>query len=288
MRPVVNRIVVVCALISAGCDSKIPRTQDRSGVDEMRFVAGKTFDMGTDESELESIRRKTGLRSTGPMLGETPRHPVTVDDFYMDTFDVTNAQFAQFVDANPQWTRNGLDDARHNGRYLEHWLNDVPPPELHDHPVVFITWASAAAYCHWQDKRLPTEAEYEWASQDPDNGGMYPWGDAPPADDVVSWGGNGIDTTVPVGSYPPNSRGLYDMSGNVWHFTADPWLGSYTDTFAELQNYQAAANDPGVRRVVRGGSWGANAANLRVRYRDSHRPDDAREMVGFRCARDAE
>ena len=78
-----------------------------------------------------------------------------------------------------------------------------------------------------------------------------------------------------VGSYPPNPRGLYDMAGNVWQFTADPWTGPYGR--GEPQEDE--------RYVVRGGSWGANAANLRVRYRDSHRAFDAREMVGFRCAR---
>jgi len=74
------------------------------------------------------------------------------------------------------------------------------------------------------------------------------------------------------------------MSGNVWRFLADPWLGSHAETTSEADSYDGAT----VRRVVRGGSWGANAANLRVRYRDSHRPFDAREMVGFRCARSAE
>ena len=101
----------------------------------------------------------------------------------------------------------------------------------------------------------------------------------------MNWGGNGIDTTVPVGSYPPNARGLYDMAGNVWRFTADPWLGSYADSSAA--DVARAADSPSIRRVVRGCSYGANAANLRVRYRYSHLPFDAREMVGFRCAKSA-
>ena len=104
----------------------------------------------------------------------------------------------------------------------------------------------------------------------------------------MSWSGNGIDTTVPVGSYPPNGRGLYDMSGNVWHFTADPWLGAYSEVLARPEEHRQLESDMQVRRVVRGGSWGASAANLRVRYRDSHRPFDAREMVGFRCAKNAD
>ena len=133
--------------------------------------------------------------------------------------------------------------------------------------------------------RLPTEAEYEWAAQDGVTQAGYPWGSEPPSDDVVSWGENGIDMTVPVGSYPPNARGLYDMSGNVWRFTSDPWLGPYGLSLEDPSARQREADNPSIRRVVRGGSWGANAANLRIRYRDSHRPFDAREMVGFRCAK---
>jgi len=100
------------------------------------------------------------------------------------------------------------------------------------------------------------------------------------------WGGDDVDGTVPVGSYPPNARGLYDMAGNVWRLTSDPWRGSYAEMLSESESM--GPEDPRMRRVVRGGSWGANATNLRVRYRDSHRPFGAREMVGFRCAASAE
>ncbi len=253
----------------------------------MRLVPGATFRMGSDRDELPLVREAVGLRTVGPLLPEVPAHDVTVDDFYMDVFDVTNGQFARFVAAVSEWGRDAADPSIHNGRYLEHWKTGSPPRELRDHPVTFISWYAAVAYCAWAGKRLPTEAEYEWASQDPENRSEFPWGDAPPDDERVSWGGNGIDGTVPVGSYPPNPRGLYDMSGNVWHFTADPWLGAYGEAPKNSDEYRRRANDPRIRRVVRGGSWGANAANLRVRYRDSHRPYDAREMVGFRCAKTA-
>ncbi|MEO1202265.1 MAG: SUMF1/EgtB/PvdO family nonheme iron enzyme [Pseudomonadota bacterium] len=251
----------------------------------MRIVEGGNFRMGTDESELEAIRIAIGLSNTGPLAPEVPSRQVQVEDFYLDTLDVTNGDFAEFVNARPAWSKNELDPSDHNGRYLEHWTDAGPPTALLDHPVTFITWSAAAAYCDWKGKRLPTEIEYEWASRDGRSRAMYPWGDEPPNDTLVNWGGNGIDTTVPVGSYPPNARGLYDMSGNVWHFTADPWLGSYAD-MAAMESPPPV--DERTRRVVRGGSYGANAANLRVRYRDSHRPFDAREMVGFRCARSAE
>ena len=237
--------------------------------------------MGTDEDDLEAVAAAIGLGSTRPLRPEIHAHTVAVDSFYMDRIDVTNRAFGAFVAANPAWSKSVVTaDAE---RYLEHWNDGDPPVDRLDHPVTFITWHSAVAYCEWQGKRLPTEAEYEWASQDGTTEALFPWGDDMPDDSVVNWGGNGIDTTVPVASYPPNPRGLYDMSGNVWHFTSDPWLGSYEEML-DHDDVDAATADPDIRRVVRGGSFGASAANLRVRYRDSHRPFDAREMVGFRCA----
>lgn len=281
------RTICAISLAVGGCvQPSVPVPVNRS-IGDMQFVPGATFRMGTDQTELEGIRARTGLPTTRPLLPEVPAHRVSVADFLMDTFDVTNRQYQEFVAARPAWSKGALDPSRHNGRYLEHWASGRSPETLLDHPVTFVTWQAAAAYCEWRGKRLPAEAEYEWAAQDGVTRSAYPWGNAPPRDDLVNWGGNGIGATVPVGSYPPNARGLYDMSGNVWHFTSDPWLGSYAESLAGSHRLQLLAVPAEARRVVRGGSWGANAANLRLRYRDSHRAFDAREMVGFRCARSA-
>lgn len=279
----VKRItVLVVALV--GCFSQ-PSEVSPGAPSDMRLVPGAEFRMGTDSTEFEEIARRAGLRDFGPLGPEYPAHMVHVRDFYMDTVDVTNAAFAEFTEAQPQWSPSYVDPALHNGRYLEHWVNGAPPSELADHPVTFITWPSAVAYCEWRGKRLPTEVEYEWGAQDPRTAREYPWGSAAPHDTLVSWGGNGIEGTVPVGSYRSNSRGLYDMAGNVWRFVSDEWRGPYHTALSEA--VEPKVDSATVRRVVRGGSWGANAANLRLRYRDSHRPFDAREMVGFRCAMSA-
>ena len=282
MTPKVRLLLLILtgAFVACGQPEQGPRptAPDQAPV----LVKGGTFYMGTDANDLNDIAASIGLSSTQPLLPEVPAHRVTIDDFHMDRISVTNRAFAEFVVANPDWSKPAVTER--SNRYLEHWTDNRPPDDRLDHPVTFITWHSAVAYCEWRSKRLPTEAEYEWASQDGTSNARYPWGDDLPSGDVVNWGGNGIDTTVPVASYDPNARGLYDMSGNVWHFTADPWLGSYASAFTR-EDAEEAASNPNQRRVVRGGSFGANAANLRVRYRDSHRPFDAREMVGFRCAR---
>ena len=283
-RNFITTVLAVFTLVS-GCERLSSSRPDVDQFEEMRLVPGATYRMGSDLTELERIRAATGLPTTELLMSEVPSHSVTVSDFYLDTFDVTNQQYLAFVVAMPGWSKDRLESSLHNGRYLENWVDGFPPDELLTHPVTFITWQAAVAYCEWRGKRLPTETEYEWAAQDGVTTTEYPWGNSPPRDDIVNWGGNGIHTTVPVGSYPPNARGLYDMSGNVWRFTSDPWLGSYAEVSATSSDLEEAAARPDARRVVRGGSWGANAANLRVRYRDSHRPFDAREMVGFRCAR---
>jgi len=199
----------------------------------MVFVEGATFRMGSDEAELADIAERVGLGTTRPLLSEVPSHETTVDDFYMDVFDVTNRDFLSFVGAVPGWRKENLGADQQNGRYLEHWRDDRPDDGVLDHPVVFITWHSALAYCKWRGKRLPTEAEFEWAAQNGTGPAEFPWGNELPVDERVNWGGNGIDTTVSVGSYPPNPRGLFDIVGNVWQFTADPWLGSYADSLED-------------------------------------------------------
>lgn len=264
-----NKLLIALLLSLGACAPEAPA--------DMIFIKGDSFKMGTDTAELEQSRIAAGLETTRALMEEVPGHMVTVDDFYMDIYDVTNVQFAQFTQANPAWAKGNVDPM---DKYLEQWTDSAPPEELLQHPVTFITWPSAAAYCQWAGKRLPTEIEYEWAAGDGVTRSEFPWGDQFPSNDLVNWSGNDIETTTPVGSYPANGRGLYDIVGNVWHFTVDPWRGSYEQMLSGEK-----IESPDNRYVVRGGSFGASAANLRIRYRDSHRALDAREMIGFRCAR---
>jgi sulfatase modifying factor 1 len=254
-------------------------------LDETVLIPAATYMMGTDSSELAAIMEDVGVTRIDMLLPESPAREVRLQSFYLDRTDVTNAEFYEFVSDRPEWGRRGTDPALHNGRYLEHWRDNKPRDRDLARPVVFVTWYAAVAYCDWRGKRLPTEAEWEYAAGGGDRDRRYPWGSQPPTNDRVSWGDDGIDEPVPVASFPPNAFGLFDMAGNVWKYLADGWSPSH-----ESEKLAQDALDPDTasvvttRRVVRGGSWGASAANLRVRYRDSHRPFDAREMVGFRCA----
>ena len=244
--------------------------------------------MGTDSTDLAEIMERFGITRLDMLRPELPQHTARVSEFYLDTTDVTNADFWAFVQARPEWSRAAADPSLHNGRYLEHWTEDGPREEDLRRPVTFVTWYAAVAYCDRLGRRLPTEAEWEYAASGGGSVTPFPWGSAPPSAEVVTWSGSDRDRPDPVASHPPSRFGLYDMAGNVWKFLADEWRDSYSDPRAETGPLDPArARAVTTRRVVRGGSYGAAAINLRVRYRDSHQPENAREMVGFRCARSA-
>ena len=205
--------------------------------------------------------------------GEVPRRQVMLAPFELSRTEVTRSQFARFLEAVPRWGPTEVSATTHNGRYLEDWRG--AGDERDDtRPVTFITWAAASAYCAWSGGRLPTEAEWEYAAA----GGLarptFPWGDEMPTTRHANWAESAIDRPTAVAEYPANGFGLHDMAGNVWEFTSDRWSPN-------------SGEDPALpltRFVIRGGSYGGAAVNLRVRYRDSHPAGGAGPHVGFRCA----
>jgi formylglycine-generating enzyme required for sulfatase activity len=171
----------------------------------------------------------------------------------------------------------------HNGHYLEHLRDGQCPPGKAEHPVVFVTWHAALAYCRWAGGRLPTEAEWEYAAR-AGRASEFPWGDEQPTPDRANYAASGFDDTRPVGSYPPNPLGLYDMAGNVWELALDAW-GPGGSGFRDIPA-GSSPDDLRVvtgRRALRGGSFGGAPVNLRTRWRDSHDALNAVAFVGFRC-----
>jgi formylglycine-generating enzyme len=159
------------------------------------------------------------------------------------------------------------------------------------HPVVHVAFEDAQAYAAWAGKELPTEAEWEFAARAGLDGAAYTWGDAPEGDDermANYWHGDfpwrpdsGYGTTAPVGSYPPNALGLFDMAGNVWEWTSD-WYGGSIE--ASYDPAQPQFRVP--RRVIKGGSF-LCADSYCLRYRPAaRRPqmiDTGMSHIGFRC-----
>lgn len=106
------------------------------------------------------------------LAAETPRHQVTIPPFWMDCYEVTNGDFQVFIRAKPEWGK-----ARVGGNYLLNWTGDRFPADQTDYPVVHVTWNAALAYANWAGKRLPAEAEWEFAARGGQDGVVYPWGD---------------------------------------------------------------------------------------------------------------
>lgn len=299
----------------------------------MVWVPGGTFLMGSNDHYPE----------------EAPAHHVTIDGFWMDQYEVTNADFRRFVKATgyvtvaerplnpdqypgvpPEMLVPGslvfqkapypvdLRDYRNWWTYVPgaNWRHPEGPGSTLDgrdrHPVVHVAFEDAAAYAAWAGKEIPTEAEWERAARGGLNGAVYAWGNefAPRGRLMANtWQGefpwqnlraDGYEGTSPVGAFPPNGFGLYDVTGNVWEWTSDWYTPRHSDEAATpccapLNPRVAdpeASYDPAMpriripRKVIKGGSH-LCAPNYCLRYRPAARSpqmvDSSTSHLGFRC-----
>ena len=249
----------------------------------MALIPAGDFQMGSEDADARD--------------DEQPVHTVHVDAFYMDTHEVTNAEYKSFVLANPQWQKTRIPDALHNGNYLNHWDGNNYPVGKGDHPVMNVSWYGAMAYAAWAGKRLPTEAEWEKAARGGLVGKRYPWGDTITPNDANY--GNNVGGTTAVGSYAANGYGLYDMAGNVWEWCLDEWDANFYanspsrnplsgvsgGTIANVDEIVDNYTNVTYSRVLRGGCWGGNTRDLRVAGRHGLTPAFPNSGNGFRCAR---
>ena len=219
---------------------------------------------------------------------ERPVHGVFLGDFYMDIYEVTNLQFAAFLDevgnqieGEGTWLDADTRDVHLNQKDGS-W---VPDAGYENHPVVFVTWYGAQAFCQWRGARLPTEAEWEKAARGGVEGADYPWGDKDPV--CTAGAVNGAQApscakkTAPVGSFLPNGYGLFDMAGNAWEWTADWYSKTY---YGESPGENPPGPSSGGFRVLRGGSWEFNLYLIRVAAREGFVPSVTHHQIGFRCA----
>ena len=211
---------------------------------------------------------------------ERPVHTVYLDAFYIDIYEVTNAQYKKFMDAT--------------GYKAPYYWNDQNY-KAPNNPVVSVSWNDAKAYTDWAGKRLPTEAEWEKAARGTD-GRKFPWSNQNFAGDLVNFADRNLDLSwadpkindgyrfsAPVGSYPKGASpyGVWDMAGNVWEWVAD-W---YDETYyrnALVENPQGPQS--GQYHVHRSNSWARTQAGVRAADRKSNPPDRAVDDLGFRCA----
>lgn len=204
---------------------------------------------------------------------EKPVHRLLVPEFRIARTPVTNAQYQLYVQAT-------------GAAPPQHWKDGQPPKEKLAHPVVYITWQDAGAYCEWLSSvtgkkvRLPTEAEWEKAARGDQDRREYPWGDQFNKTKCNS-AESGIGETSPVGAFPTGASpyGCLDMSGNVWEWVQD-WYDA--DYYGPTRNPKGPVS--GEYRIVRGGSWSDTPRLVRVSFRGRYIPDPRSDLVGFRCA----
>jgi len=224
---------------------------------ELVLIPGGGYTMGVKPSPINNFV-------------DNADHLVRVDSFYIDKYEVTNAQYLEFC----QSTSHPLP---------EFWGMDVfcSGPGFPDHPVVGVTWAAAMQYAEWKGMRLPTEAEWEYAARGGLTKKRYPNGN-----DVDSSNCNYNGTyghPILVGSLPANGYGLHDMAGNVVEWVSDYYAKDY---FLESPVDNPTGPKYGKRRVIRGGGWRSGKMCATVIFRQSLRPYWVDMNVGFRCAKD--
>ena len=222
---------------------------------------------------------------------ERPLHDVILDAFYMDATEVTNSMYANFLNAAGKTSDGGLTWINIGSSNIELVEGQYRPKKgFEDHPVVFVSWYGAAAYAQWAGKRLPTEAEWEYAARGGLIGKRYPWGNEIDST-MANYAGN-VNNTTPVGTYPPNAYGLYDMAGNVWEWCMDEYQANFYAASPEKNPVAGAlvsfVNDDFTNvtntRVLRGGSWFIYPSTLRVAQRLFDPPSLMFDSLGFRCA----
>uniref|UniRef100_A0A3P9I090 Formylglycine-generating enzyme n=1 Tax=Oryzias latipes TaxID=8090 RepID=A0A3P9I090_ORYLA len=277
---------------------------------QMVWISGGEFLMGTD---------KPGIAADG----EGPQRPVHVDSFHMDIHEVNNRQFQSFVRATGYITEaekfgdsfvfEGIVSEDVKSQISQavaaapwwlpvkgaNWKHPEGPDsnitDRMDHPVVQVSWNDASAYCSWVNKRLPTEAEWEFACRGGLKDRLYPWGNKlnPKGQHYANlWQGefpahnsaeDGYTKTSPVMSFPGNAFGLYDMVGNAWEWTSDWWSVHHTT------DHQHNPTGPlsGTDKVKKGGSYMCHKSycyRYRCAARSQNTPDSSASNLGFRCA----
>lgn len=277
--------------------------------EKMVYLSGGEFIMGTNDHE------------GSPEDGEGPARKMIVSPFYIDRHTVTNEEFMQFVQETGYkteaeqfgWSFVFYHFVEKNKAKVIQQVPGTPwwlvveeaywyQPEGHgstidkrmDHPVIQVSWNDAIAFCDWAGKRLPTEAEWEFAARGGLEQKKYAWGDelTPNGKHHCNiWQGNfpyentnedGYLGTAPAQSFPTNGFGLYNVAGNVWEWCSD-WLTNTTREIDLMESHNHMA------KVMRGGSYLCHESycnRYRVAARSSNTPDSSTGNIGFRCVSD--
>ena len=280
VQKIIKYILIHCIALALfiSCSTPTPNTNDETN---MVLIPAGEFEMGNNGP----------FEDYGTQPDESPIHTVYVNAFYMDKYEVTNADYKKFIDANPEWKKGDVE-FQGDEPYLLDWEENTYPNGKGNHPVN-VNWYAAMAYAKWVGKRLPTEAEWEKAARGDLKNELYPWGSSINPS-MANYAVNSF--TVPVGSYAPNRYGLYDMAGNVEEWCLDAYQTDFykdspdrnpiagTDSVTDIINNYKNVKSP---RVLRGGGWVFGPDHVRVSKRFNQPPIASSRTMGFRCVKPA-
>ena len=284
---VTKRILVLGLLLLIVGAIAVFYLQKRESPSSSEKSSGDTFlsssDKGKDGAEMVLIPAGDffmgAIDESDTHYDEMPGHRVYLDGFWIDRYEVTNRMYKNFI-----------DETGHRAPYVNaewaqpyNWKDNTYPLGKADFPVVLVSWEDAAAYAAWAGKRLPSEAEWEKAAR----GGLvkkkYPWGDQ-----ITKHNANYFTSITeknqmkPVGTFPPNSFGIYDSAGNVWEWCADWYDQTY---YKKSPEKNPPGPESGTYRVYRGGAWINREKHLRCSERARNAPVHQSHIIGFRCAK---
>ena len=246
------------------------------------------FKHPADSSTIVLIPAGPFTMGSDQYSAEEPIQKIEMDNYYIDKYLVTNAQFQKFTDQTQYQTdaeKEGAGMVRIGRRWKKvegaSWKTPdglTPIEGKEDHPVSQVSYNDALAYCQWAQKDLPTEAQWEKAARGPD-GNEYPWGSAEPNDTMANFD-NVVGTTAPVTEYEKGQShyGVFDMAGNVYQWNKD-WYGT-----GPRQEKNPTGPASGEERVIKGGSFIEGVESLRSANRDRYEPNYSSFLFGFRCA----
>jgi len=226
------------------------------------------FAAGSNAGVSEMVRVPAGefrMGREGRDPDEGPTHKVYLDEYLIDKYEVSNAEYAKCVRAG-----KCVPNQKYGG-----FTNPAQP-------VVGVDWEQADKYCKWAGKQLPTEAQWEKAAKGTD-GRTYPWGENIDCS-KANYRDCKTGKTKPVGSYPSgiSPYGAMDMAGNVWEWTADWYHSKY---YEKSPDHNPTGPESGKYRVLRGGGWGSYPTDLRTTYRYRTVPTVRSNLFGFRCVK---
>ncbi len=274
--------ILIVMLFLASCTQSAAdenaNVREKDGM-EMVYVPSGSFMMGSSDELLDWVLNQDWCTSCKKYMveSEQPQHEVYLDAYWIDKYEVTNAQYALCVADGVCTESERLKSPTRSDYYSN--------PEYADFPVTGLVWHEARDYCEWAGGSLPTEAQWEKAAQGTD-GRSFPWGDEAPTCKLANFKFDGescVGDTAPVGSYPKGASpyGALDMAGNAWEWVLDGPGGNVYENGPFVNPVGIGGSD---NHMIRGGSWEYPEVRMRTQYRTSVDQHWGLNSMGLRCA----